>query len=90
MVGRGEVELDAGSVFDGFVVVELGAVVERNGVEAGFELANGHGHRAGGFGHVACFEFLDDEEAGDALDKGEDAVTLIGAHDGIAFPVPLL
>ena len=74
MIGRGEVERDAGSVFDGLVVVELGAVIERDGVEAGFELANSVGHGAGGFGHVSCFEFLDDEEAGDAFDEGEDAV----------------
>lgn len=90
MIRGSEIALDAGKVFDGLVIVELGAVVERDGVEAGFELSDGGSHRAGGFGHVACFEFLDDEETGDTLDEGEDAVTLVGAHDGIAFPVPLL
>ncbi len=90
MIGRSEIALDAGSFFDGFVVMKLGAVVERDGVEAGLELADGLGHGPGGFGHVASFEFLDDKEAGDPFDEGQDTVALVSTHDGIAFPMPLL
>ncbi len=90
MIRGGEIELDSGSFFDRFVVVELGAVVERDGVEAGFELADGYGHSARGLGHVSRFEFLDDEKSGDAFDEGQDAVALVSTHDGIALPVTLL
>jgi len=90
VIGSGEVEFDAGTILYRFVVVELGAIVKRDGVEASFKLTDGLQHRASHFGHVACFEFFDDQEAGDALDECEDAVSLVGTHDGVAFPVALL
>jgi len=70
--------------------MELGAVIESDGFESCLELSDDASERTGRSGHVASFELLDDEKAGDALDEGKDAMSLVGAHDGVTFPVSAL
>ena len=87
MVWRGEVETHAGFGLDGFVVVELGAVVggkcldvyvvaldEPNGTLV--ELCGGSGA-----------ELSDQDVLGLSLDHSGDAVLVVGADDGVDFPM---
>ena len=53
MVGRCEVAAHAGGVLEPLVVMELGAVVEGDGLEGVALTANGSLHGAPGVGHGA-------------------------------------
>ncbi len=68
--------------------MKLGTVVEGEGLEHLTVAPEGPRGRAGHLILVARLELLDDRESGLALDQREHAVTLVAAHDGVAFPVP--
>ena len=55
-----------------------------------FEALDGAQHGLVSLLDVPCDELLDNGEAGDPFDEGEDAVTLVSADDGIAFPMAAL
>src|SRR5574337_1149103 len=87
MVRVGEVEAHAGLCLDLFVVVELGAVVGGEGLEAPSMFANQPHSALGQFGLAAIRQFADQGVAGLAFDQGHDAVLAAGAHHGVDFPV---
>lgn len=90
MVGRGEVAPHASYFLNVFVTMELGAVVERDGSKVSVESLDGTQHGFVSLLDVPCDELLDNGEAGDPFDEGEDAVTLVSADDGITLPMAAL
>ena len=82
-----EVERGSGSGLDGFVVVELGAVVSGEGPDGSFlamnELSDSAIELCGGSGA----ELFDQDVFGFSLDHCGDAVLVVGSDDGIDFPV---
>ena len=87
MVWCSEIEAHTGFVLDSVISVELGSVVggdcpesvpiafdERN--DLSIELSGG-----------ARAELSDDDVLRFTLDQGDDAVTVVSAHDGIGFPM---
>ena len=87
MIGRGEVDLEGKALLEAGVVVELGAIVESDGLEVAAVTADSAGGGVRDFVHGAGFELLDDGVAGFAFDQREDAVMHVAAHHGVAFPV---
>src|SRR5574337_857611 len=87
MVRVGEIEAHACLLFDAFVVMELGAVVGGDGLEAPSMFANQPHSAFGQFGLAAVSQFADQGVAGLAFDQGHDAILAAGAHHGVDFPV---
>ena len=87
VVRVGEVDRHVGGGLDRAIAVELGAVVGGDGVEGSRgvtnELDGSPVERSDG----AVSELADQNEAGGALNKRNDAVLCAGADDGINFPV---
>ena len=67
VVRRREVNLDREALFESSVVVELGAVVEGDGLELSAVTADGSCGRSRNVLHLACLQLLDDRVAGLAL-----------------------
>ena len=86
-MGCGDVEANAGGVFDILVPVEFGAVVGGNRFDAVTEGMDEWDHASvqGFFGSV--LELADDEVAGLAFDQGHDAILGAMPHDVIDFPM---
>src|SRR6185437_7249465 len=84
MVRIGEEEAHAGLLLDSLVIVELGAVVGGDGLEAAGMLTDQpHGQLIlGSIGQLA-----DQGVAGLALDQSHDAVLAAGADHGVDLPV---
>lgn len=87
MVGRGEVAGRSAILLKFLVVVELGAVVEGDGVEGVLGVADDQERGVGDGTSGSVLEESDDGEAALAFDEGEEAVLGVFAHDGIALPV---
>ena len=87
MIGSGEVDLEWKALLEAGVVVELGAVVEGEGLEVAAVTSDGAGGGVRDFVHGPGLELLDDGVAGLAFDQGEHAVMQVAAHHGVAFPV---
>jgi hypothetical protein len=87
MIRSGEVDLDGEASLEDGVIVEFGAVVEGERFEVAVVTTEGSGCRAVNFTGIAGGELLEDSETGLSLDQGEDTVTHVAAHDGVAFPV---
>ena len=87
VVGGCEIEDDASGLFDGAVVVKLGAVVGGNGQEGGRASADEFDDAACQFGAGAIAQLADQNESAPAFDQCHDAVIGSGADDGIDFPV---
>lgn len=88
VIRGGEVALDRVHLLDGLVVMELGAVVERDRLEPLAVLRDRHHRRFVDLGHRAARKLLDDGQARLALDQRQHTVVLVGADHGVAFPVP--
>jgi hypothetical protein len=87
MVRCSEVEVGAGGLFDFAVLMELGAVVGGEGSDvAGLALDQGDDAFVQFVG-CAGFEFADEGVFGFAFDHAEDAVVVVGADNGVDFPV---
>ena len=87
MTGGGEVDLERKALLEACVVVELGAVVEGDGLEVAAVTADGAGGGVRDLVHGAGLEFLDDGVAGFAFDLRAHAVMHVAAHHGVAFPM---
>ena len=83
-----EVDLHWEALFELGVIVELGAVVERDRLEASSMLAQGSRGRFGYLVLGATLELFDDRKARLALHQRAHAVTHIAAHDRVTFPIP--
>ncbi len=87
MVWSGEVEAHTGFVFDVAVGVEFGAIVGGHGFHLSRLAIDEFNDFSIQFGGGARAELADDDVFGLSLDHGDDAVAVIGADDGIGFPV---
>jgi len=83
----GEIEGSAGGLLEGGVVVELGAVVGGDGLEALRMAAYESQSAAIGVFLGSSSELADHEVAGFAIDDSDEAVVIALADDGIDFPV---
>src|SRR5207244_12839001 len=73
--------------FELSVVVELGAVVERERLEVAAMAPDGTRGGAGHFVLAAATQFLDDRVASLALHESEHAMAQVTAHHRATFPV---
>lgn len=88
MVGIGEVASYRKSLFELLVAMELGAIIERDRLEAFPMLAYGlHAGPVHLFDGTSLY-LLDDKEASFSFDERNDAMMAVAADHGIAFPVP--
>jgi hypothetical protein len=87
VIGGSEVERDSGLKLNVRIAMELGAVVEGDSAEVSVEVLDGLSHRPIRLVHVSRNELFDNSETGDALDERENAVSLVGADDGVALPM---
>ena len=87
MVGRGEVAGNREALLEHGEVVELGAVVEGDGLEVSCVLADRLQRRPRHLGLGTGLELFDDRQAALALDQGQQAMAHVLAHDRVAFPV---
>lgn len=87
VVRIGEVERDASSGFDALVIMELGAIVRRDGFDGTRVLPNQVDRPFGQDGGRTITQFSDQQPAGFALDQGHDAVLGACAHDGVDLPM---
>ena len=90
MIRRGEIANQGEAGFKRFVVMELGAIVQREGMEASGVFSE---RSARGTGDLICrsrLEFLDHGVTGFSFEQCEDAVMLVLPDDRVAFPVPEL
>lgn len=88
VIGGGEVALDWVNLLDGLVIMELGAVVERDRLEALAVLRDRCHRSLVDLGHRAARQLLDDGQARLALDQRQHAMVLVGPDDRVALPVP--
>jgi hypothetical protein len=84
MMGIGEVEDGIADALDGAAIVELGSVVGADGADASLFVAIHLDDASVEFGGSTSLELSDEGISGD---HGNDAITVVGAHDGIDFPV---
>src|SRR6266480_5832157 len=87
MIRRGEVDLDWEALLEKCVVVELGAIVERERVEVAAVATN---RTRGSSRHLllsACAQLFDDCVAGLTLDQRKHTMAQIATHHGVAFPM---
>src|SRR2546421_12983607 len=90
MIWRSEVGLHREALFCYCVVVEFGAVVERERLELMAVAADGARRCARHFILVPGGQLLDDCVPGLALHQREHTVAHITAHHGVALPMPEL
>jgi hypothetical protein len=86
-MGCREVEGHAGGVLDELVVMELGAIVGGDGLEAVGVLSDQLQGSEIGLFLGTCLELADQGDSGPALDQGDDAVEVVDADDGVDLPV---
>ena len=88
MIGSREVDRNAGLIFNTFVVVELGPVVDRDRLEVdlGVEDQVDQSIARGQFASV--WKFSDESEARLPFDERRDAILVFAPDNGVAFPVP--
>jgi len=87
VVRVGEVETHAGLFLDPLVVMELGAVVSRDGLEAIGVLVDQPGGACGELVLAAIRQLADQGVAGLAFYQRHDAILAAGAHHRIDFPM---
>lgn len=87
MVWGGELETRSGFVLDGGVRVEFGAVVGGDGSGGGLFALDERDDLSVEFVGGARSQLSDDDVLGLSFDQGNDAVTVMGAHDGVRFPM---
>lgn len=87
MIGRGEVEGDTGGAFDFVIAVELGAVVDGDGLEEASLLANELNDPAVQLGLGVIRELRDQQAPGRTLDEGHDAMFGACSADGVHLPM---
>lgn len=87
MVGIGEVESDTGLVFDMLIGMELGAVVGGNCCEGALLATDKLNDFLIELGGGPGSELPDEEVFGFSFDDGDDAVVIVGAKDGVDFPM---
>lgn len=83
MVWSGEVEARTGFLFDGGVGVELCAVVCGDGSDCGSFALDESDDRSIELGGGARTQLSDDDVLGLSLDQGDDAVPVVGTHNGV-------
>ena len=87
VIESGEVEDDAGGALDVTIAVELGSVVNGDGLEQLTMGADELDHAAVGGGNGSIPKLPDEYAARDALDQADDAVAIQGAYDRVHLPV---
>src|SRR5205085_9869298 len=87
VIRGGEVEQNAGGLFDVLVGVELGSVVNGDGAEQVWLLGDQVKEAPVNSCGVAGGELSDQNAASEALDQSEDAVVGGGADHGVHLPV---
>lgn len=87
MVWGHKIAFDWVDLLKNLVMMKLGAVVKRDGLEALAMLGNGVDRRLVDLSHRAARQLLDDGQARFALHQCQHAMALVRAHHRVTFPV---